>query len=221
MAPFAKIITYPNNFRVRRAQVVAAINGLEITTTEDEFQMRVTNQTPEFLAKFPLGKVPAMECADGFCVSEGGAMCTYLARSGPKAGQLLGADAKTEALISQWSYFAETELTPSIQPLIIMLVLKLMPVDEKLYEKSIDSLERALKAIDASLQGGKKFLVGDTVTMADIMVSAILYQSAGFLIDAEMRKSVPNVTAWLQGLAALPEFKPFGELKDCETRIKP
>lgn len=67
MAPFGTIYTYPGNFRVHRAQVIAALNGLELNIPE--FAMGVTNKTPEFLAKFPLAKVPAFEGADGFCLT--------------------------------------------------------------------------------------------------------------------------------------------------------
>ncbi|KAI1764296.1 glutathione S-transferase [Hypoxylon sp. FL1150] len=220
MAPFGKIYSYPNNFRVQRAQVVAAVNGLEVPLTED-YQMGVTNKTPEFLAKFPMGKVPAFEGADGYCLTEGAAICQYIARSGPKASQLLGADAKTEGQIAQWNYFAETELIPNILLVAIMTVFKMIPYDEARYDKSAADTLRALKALDAALKDGKKYLVGDQLTLADIMVAGPIHAASKFLIDAEMRKEVPNVFAWLQGLFALPEFKPFGELVLCEKRSKP
>ncbi|XXG98944.1 hypothetical protein Hte_005277 [Hypoxylon texense] len=220
MAPFGKIYSYPGNFRVDRALVVAAVNGLEVNLSEG-FQMGVTNKTPDFLSKFPMGKVPALECADGFCVAEGAAICTYLARSGPKAAQLLGAaDAKTEAQIAQWSYFAETELIPNMLPPAVMVLMKLIPFDEARYDKCAADTLRALKGIEAALQGGKKHLVGDSLTLADIMVAGPLFAATKFFVDAEMREQVPAVVAWLQGLAALPEFKPLGELVLCETRVK-
>lgn len=187
----------------------------------ENFQMRVTNATPDFLSKFPMGKVPAFEGADGFCVSEGAAICQYIARSGPKAAQLLGADAKTEAKITQWNYFAETEIIPNVLPPAIMVLMKLMPFDEARYEKCAADTLRALKAMEAALKGGKKYLVGDQLTLADIMVAGPIFAASKFLIDAEMRKDIPSVVAWLQGLAALPEFKPLGELVLCETRTKP
>lgn len=64
------------------------MQGLEIEIPP--FTMGVDNKTPEFLAKFPLGKVPVFEGADGFYLSESVAIATYFAQSGPKAGQLLG-----------------------------------------------------------------------------------------------------------------------------------
>ncbi|KAL7627914.1 hypothetical protein AAE478_002109 [Parahypoxylon ruwenzoriense] len=219
MAPFGKIYSYPNNFRIQRAEVVAAINGLEIPLVEG-FNMGVDNKTPEFLAKFPMGKVPAFEGADGFCLTEGAAICTYLARSGPQAAQLLGSDPKTQALIEQWIFFAESELGGNILPPAAMVLFKVIPFEEAYYNHFTTSTERALKCIDTALQGGKKYLVGDSVTLADVMVAGALFLGTKFLIDAEMRKDTPNVVAYLKGLAELPEFKSFGDLVLCETRTK-
>jgi elongation factor 1-gamma len=39
--------------------------------------MGVTNKSPEFLAKFPFGKIPAFESADGFRLFEGDAIARY------------------------------------------------------------------------------------------------------------------------------------------------
>ncbi|RYP60501.1 hypothetical protein DL770_009978 [Monosporascus sp. CRB-9-2] len=220
MAPFGKIYSYPGNFRVQRAQVVAALNGLEVSVPED-FKMGETNKSPEYLSKFPMGKVPALECADGFCLAEGAAICRYLASVGPKASQLLGADPKTQARISEWSFFAETELTTNVLPPFLMCVFKLEPFDEGRYNKHLGNVERACKRVETAVAGGKKHLVGDELTLADIMVAGILFWAFKFFIDAEMRKGLPNAVAWVQNVAETKEFKDvFGTLEMCETRTK-
>ncbi|RYP33845.1 hypothetical protein DL767_004575 [Monosporascus sp. MG133] len=220
MAPFGKIYSYPGNFRVQRAQVAAALNGLEISVPED-FKMGETNRTPEFLSKFPMGKVPALECADGFCLTEGAAICRYLASVGPKASQLLGADPKTQARISEWSFFAENELAANVLPLSVMCIFKLEPYDESRYNTCLANAERACKAIETVLAGGKKHLVGDELTLADIMVAGILFWAFKFFVDAELRKGLPNTVAWIQNVTGTKEFKDvFGPLEMCETRTK-
>ncbi|KAI1099381.1 glutathione S-transferase [Jackrogersella minutella] len=217
MAPFGKLYSYPGNFRVERVQVIGAINGLEVPLDET-FKMGVDNKSPEFLAKFPFGKVPAFEGADGFCVTESAAIAEYVALAGPKSEQLLGSDAKTKATISKWVFFSENELTANMGP-VAMMFYKMVPYNEEVYNASVSKSERALKHLEAALQG-KKYLVGDSVSLADIMVSSTLFFGSKFLIDAEMRKDLPNTVAWLQGLTALPEFKPLGELNMLETRMK-
>mgnify|MGYP001116417425 CR=1 FL=1 len=57
------IYAYPHNPRVLKTLVAANYNEVEIKLPE--IQMGVTNKSPEFLAKFPLGKVPAMDTPYG------------------------------------------------------------------------------------------------------------------------------------------------------------
>ncbi|KAI1323015.1 glutathione S-transferase [Xylariaceae sp. FL0255] len=218
MAPFGKIYTYPNNGRVQRIQAIANMSGLEIEFPE--FQMGVSNKTEEFLAKFPLGKVPAFEGADGFCLTESSAIAYYVANSGSKADQLLGSDPQTQAQIYHWSVFSETELATAISPPIYMLVFKFMPVDEARINSSMQMTERVFKSLEASLKGGKKYLVGDQLTMADIMVNSFFYFAFKYMVDAELRKEIPNVVAYAQAFATMPEHKAlFGELEMCEKRL--
>lgn len=201
-----------------QAQVIAALNGLEIELPE--FEMAKTNRTPEFLAKFPLGKVPAFEGADGFTLTEGAAIATYLAGSGPKAEQLLGSDLKTKAKIAEWTLYTDTELVSHATPALLMM-LKYVPFDEARYNFSASAFERALQKVEAEVKGGKKYLVGEQLTLADLMVSAALFFTSGFLLDAEMRKTAPATIEYLKGVAATPEFaKVFGEYKPCESRVK-
>ncbi|KAI1267170.1 glutathione S-transferase [Xylariaceae sp. FL1019] len=216
---FGKIWTYPNNIRVHRVQIIAKMNGLELEFPE--FTMRETNTTEEFKAKFPLGKVPAFESADGLCLSESIAIATYAARSGPAANQLLGADPKTEALISQWVSFAECEIWNGVFPPLAMSVMKFMPLDEQRFDSCISATERCFKRLEVALQGGKKYLVGDKLTMADLFVTSMFWFSFKYIVDAEMRKELPNVVAYAKSFAEKPEFKElYGELEMCETRLK-
>lgn len=182
--------------------------------------MGQTNKTPEFLAKFPLGKVPAFEGSDGFTLAEGSAIAAYIAGSGPKAEQLLGADLKTKAKISEWTLFTDGELVAHFTPPLIMMY-KILPFDETRYNSSAAYFERALQKVEAAVKGGKKFLVGDQLTLADLMVAGALFFASGFLLDAEMRKTAPATIEYLKGIAAVPEFaKAFGEYKPVETRVK-
>jgi elongation factor 1-gamma len=183
--------------------------------------MGVTNRTSEFLAKFPMGKVPALEAADGFCVTEGHAIARFVADSGPKSSQLLGRDTKTRAQIEEWSCFAEHELAAHCLIPLAMCVVKYIPADEARYAQSIASFERALRYLNAALQDGRKFLVGDELTLADVMVLGPLFLAASYLLDAEMRASAEVVVRYIQNLLEIPELKKaFGVLVLADTRVK-
>ncbi|KAL8387021.1 hypothetical protein RB595_010216 [Gaeumannomyces hyphopodioides] len=221
MAPFATIYSYPDNPRVKRAQVIADLNGLELSVPgPDEWQFGVANQTPEFKAKFPLGKVPAMETADGVCLTEGGAICAHLAASGPLADQLLGKTVAERSLVWRWSLYADSELVGSIMPVLLSYVLKLFPAGPTTYDTAAAGFQRALVALDAELKDGKAFMVGDKLSMADVMIGGALYFAARFMLDAEMAKAAPNVVKYMAGLSAIPEVKKvFGEWKPADARV--
>lgn len=55
--------------------MVAKFAGLEVECVSIE--MGKQNKTPEYLQKFPLGKVPAFEGADGYLLTESTAICLY------------------------------------------------------------------------------------------------------------------------------------------------
>lgn len=177
-------------------------------------------KTPEFLAKWPLGKVPAFEGADGYCLAEGAAIAQYLAASGPKAPQLLGGtDAKAQAKIAEWTLFTETELVAHALPF-LYLFLKFGTYDEKTHGDAAAKFQRAVGRVEAAVKDGRKYLLGGELTLADLMVGSILFHASTFLFDAEMRKNAPATAEWLKGIAALPVFaKYFGEYKPVEERV--
>ncbi|KAK4226280.1 glutathione S-transferase [Podospora fimiseda] len=218
MAPLGKIYTYPDNYRVQRALALAALNGLEIEIPA--FQMGVDNKSPSFLSKFPYGKVPAFESADGtFTLTEGQAIARYVADSGPKSAQLLGADPQTRAKIEEWACFADQEFAANMIPALLMTIANIIPFDAARYAQSTAGTERALKRIDEAVKG-KKFVVGDELTFADVMLLGPLQLATKFLVDEEMRKSAPNVEGYLRGLLEIPELKAqFGDLVLCEKRV--
>lgn len=183
---------------IRQALVIAALNGLEINAPAD-FKFGVDNKTPEFLAKFPYGKVPAFEGADGFTLTEGSAIAAYVAGSGPLAAQLLGADLQTKAKIAEWTLFTNTELVSNSLPALLMM-LKFIPFDAARYDFSAAAFARAVSKVETAVKGGKKFLVGEQLTLADLEVAAVLFYASGFLLDAEMRKEAPGAIEYLSTL---------------------
>ncbi|RSL78220.1 hypothetical protein CEP51_008398 [Fusarium floridanum] len=218
---FAKIYTYPGNYRVQRAKVAAELNGLEVVEAEG-FKMGVTNKEPEFLAKFPQGKVPTLETPDGFCLAENIAICRFIAESGPAADQLNGADIRTKAQINEWVAFCEAHIATPMNFAAGVTVYKYIPHEEGTYGMMIGGFEKGVQRLEAALAGGKQYLVGEQVTLADIMVFSALSFALGFLFDEEMRSKAPETVRYLKALLEQPAFKKvFGELKMVETRVKP
>ncbi|OOF95188.1 hypothetical protein ASPCADRAFT_207672 [Aspergillus carbonarius ITEM 5010] len=194
MASFGTIYSYPNNPRVMKTQAAANFNGL--TLTHADFTMRVTNREPSFLAKFPMGKVPAFEGADGTLLVESDAITQYVADSGAAAGQLLGATPAERALIRQWICFADGELNSSIAQLVYWR-LGFREFNANTEKEGLERLNRSLEYLENRL-AGRSWIATDKLSLADISVAAALYWGFGMVIDAEMRKTYPGVVAWYE-----------------------
>lgn len=69
-----KIYSYPNNPRVHKAAIAAKYNGVEIEFPA--FEM-ADSKTPAFLEKFPMGKIPTFESANGETLFESNAIAYY------------------------------------------------------------------------------------------------------------------------------------------------
>ncbi len=109
------------------------------------------HRQPAFLEINPVGKVPAI--ADGdFTLWESGAILLYLAE---KYGGLT--DPETRAIANQWISFANATLGPGV-------------FVETSREREMPRLMTTLNTILAS----QPFIMGDTFTVADVAVGAIL-----------------------------------------------
>ncbi|XP_035524581.1 elongation factor 1-gamma-like [Morone saxatilis] len=73
------LYTYPENWRAFKAQIAAQYSGarLKVASSPPAFTFGQTNRTPAFLNNFPLGKVPAYQGDDGFCLFESNAIAHF------------------------------------------------------------------------------------------------------------------------------------------------
>ncbi|KAI1835467.1 hypothetical protein DTO027I6_2848 [Penicillium roqueforti] len=219
MAPFGTIYSYQPSPRVMKALAAAKLNGLEVAVPE--FAMGKTNRTPDFLSKFPLGKVPAFEGADGTTLFESDAITQYIAESGPAAAQLTGATSAERATIRQWICFAQGEILDPVTQLALPR-LGIRPFDEKVEETNLARLERSLECLETHLKGRTWFASKEKLSLADITVAAALVWGFSMAIDAEMRAKYPSVVAWYERTLETEGVKEaFGEKQFIEKRQDP
>ncbi|KAJ3218958.1 Elongation factor 1-gamma [Dinochytrium kinnereticum] len=212
MAPIGKIWSYPNNPRVAKSLIAAKYNGLEVEVAD--VQIGVTNKTPEFLKKFPLGKVPVFESADGFTLYESNAIAYYVAASKANS-QLLGANVKEAAKIQQFIALADNELSPA-HATWIFPILGWIPVNEQNTKKAIEDTKKVLDVLNKHLLS-KTFLVGESITLADIAVVTALLNFYRLVFDPAFRAPYKNVNRWFITCINQPFFKEvIGEVALCE-----
>ena len=94
--------------------IAAEYSGVQVELAPN-FEMGVSNRTPEFLKMNPIGKVPVLETPDG-PVFESNAIARYVARlKGDNA--LFSSSAIDNAHIDQWIDFSSLEIDANIMKL--------------------------------------------------------------------------------------------------------
>lgn len=158
---------------------------------------------PAFLAINPNGKVPAL--VDGErAIWESNAIIIHLAESA--GSELWPADARRIHIL-KWMFWEQGQLMYATGIPFFQRVLKPMlglgEADEQRVKEALGSFRRLAAVLDGQLEG-RRFLVGDGLTLADIAVAAnFSYAGPAGLPVAELA----NVTRWLGELDRLPAWR--------------
>jgi len=196
------LYTYPDNFRAYKALIAAEYSGVKIKVASQppEFVLGQTNKTDEFLAKFPMGKVPAFSSSEGKNISESNAIAYYLANE-----QLRGKSIEDQAFVHQWISFAENEILPPTCTWVFPCM-GIVPFNKTATAKAKEALKRALSALNSHLLF-QTYLVGERVTLADICVMSNLLLAYKWVLDPEFRAGFNNVTRWFVTMVNQEEVK--------------
>ena len=153
---------------------------------------------PELKAVHPLGKSPVLE-ADGLTLIESGAIVDYLLRRHGAASGLRPADGSAEfEAYQQWLHYAEGS---AMLPLLLKLyVSRLGDAGAPLAPRIDSELANHLGHVDRALQG-REWLVGDTLTGADVQMSFVGEAARG------LRASYPNLDAWVRRFQQRPAYQ--------------
>jgi elongation factor 1-gamma len=196
-----KLYTYKGNTKAMKSQIAALYNGVKVQTPKN-FEMGKDNKDPEFLKMNPMGKVPVLETPEG-CVFESNAIFRYVMRSS-LATSLYGATPLEAAQVDQWIDWSANELELAIGAWVYP-ILGYAAFDFKATEKAQKDVQAALKVLDSYLET-RTFLVGESVSGADIAVACALVNPAKLVFDAAFRKGLPNVFRWFTTCVNQPEF---------------
>lgn len=154
-------------------------------------EMGKSNKTAEYLAKFPFGKIPALE-AGKVNLYESNAICQYLASQGSPV--LLGSTAEEQALVQQFICSLDCELIPSNAKVVYPL-LGHSEYEEKKWNADLESLMKKLMIYDGILST-KTFFVGESITLADIAIASTLLSTYRMVLCQKERAELVNLTRW-------------------------
>lgn len=169
--PGGKLHTYPNNPRAYKALIASQYSKVKLNVAP--YEAGVTTKDPAFLAKFPFGKVPALETNDGHFIAESNAISFYTAAAGQNQA-LLGSSATEAAEVQMYVNIADNELTAPVATWLYP-ILGFVPYNKENTEKAKEDLKKSLAALNKVLET-RTYLVGEAPTLADIhVVLALLH----------------------------------------------
>ncbi|XP_047083314.1 elongation factor 1-gamma 1-like [Lolium rigidum] len=201
------------NKNAYKALIAAEYCGINVELAKN-FEMGVSNKTPEFIKMNPLGKVPVLETPDG-AVFESNAIARYVARS--KGDNVLyGSSLIDYAHVEQWMDFAATEVDTNLARWLYPR-LGYWPYIPPSEEAAIAGLKRALDALNTHL-ASNTFLVGHAVTLADIVMTCNLYHGFARILTKTFTSEFPHVERYFWTMVNQPNFKKvIGEVKQADA----
>jgi glutathione S-transferase len=160
-------------------------------------------RTPEFLGKFPNGRIPAIELDDSKLLFESNAIISYFAEGTP----FIPADHFQRAQVLQWLFFEQY----SHEPYIASVRYLVMHPDVKDPRRAIvDTLMRprgydALAVMERHLKS-RQWFVGERYSIADIALYAYTHvaDEGGFDLAG-----YPAIRAWLERVKSQPRHIPI------------
>jgi len=159
-------------------------------------------KSDDFLKKNPNGKIPLLELNSGETLSESNAIINYLAFG----SDLYPNDRLAQARVLQWQFFEQYSHEPFIAVARFINKYLGLPADKAdEYAAKQTGGHKALHVMEQQL-AQTPFLAGEKVTTADISLYAYTHvaDEGGFELEA-----YPAIRAWLDRVAALPNFRPM------------
>ncbi|EPS67955.1 elongation factor 1 gamma-like protein, partial [Genlisea aurea] len=196
------ILHSTQNKNTNKALIAAEYNGVKVELVKD-FEMGVSNKTPEFIKMNPIGKIPVLETPDG-AIFESNAIARYVARSNPNT-ELFGANLIDYAHIEQWIDFSTNEIDANILSWLLPRVGR-RPYFPPAEEATIAALKRALEALSSHLVSNT-YLVGHGVTLADIILTCNLAFGFKNILTKSFTSEFPHVERYFWTLINQPNFK--------------
>jgi glutathione S-transferase len=169
--------------------------------------MKGESRTPEFLAKFPNGRIPAVEFDDGRRLFESNAIICYFAEGTP----LMPTHPFERGRMLQWLFFEQYSHEPYIAVARFLAMYPDSPDERRAGLARIMKLGYdALAVMEGHLRGDdskpREWFTGGRYTIADIALYAYTHvaHEGGFDLAG-----FPAVRAWLDRVRAQPRHIPI------------
>ena len=200
---------------------MASLHGMYVSganCTFENIDLADIETRQNIASKTPTTTLPFLETEEGN-LSETNAILLYFAQKYKKG--LLGQNSFETAKINQWIEFGSCELN-RCQKAIIYPMFGWKEFCKDSFDKENAKIKEYLKILEKELQG-KKYLVGNRLTLGDIVLFRYLRLFMMFQFPEGMRnKLLPNTTKWFENIMKTKEAnKAYGRIVLCKIPLKP
>ncbi len=152
----------------KRVRIFLMEKGVEIPCVEME--LGTDTRTAEFRKLNSLGELPVLELDDGRVITESAAICRYLESVFPDP-PLMGLDAFEQAHIEMWSLRIHGQIFMTYGNYVRHTIALFGDTVDQVPQFA-ESQRRAVPEkwawLDGEMSDGRRFIAGDTFTMADV-----------------------------------------------------
>lgn len=182
----------------RMVRMFLAEKGVEIPLEEVDIRSGV-NRESGYLAKNPTGTSPALELDDGTIISEITAICEFVEDKHPTPA-LIGATPEEKAATRMWTRRIDLGICePLANGFRFSQGLKMFENRMRCIPEGADGLKACaqdkISWLDGQI-GGRDFIVGDNVSMADILLFCFL--DFGAQVGQDINQDNKNIVAWFE-----------------------
>jgi len=182
-------------------------------TLEDEVIAAELAHTKETKAKYP--KLPALILPGGHTLYDSTVIARHLARN---HALYKSENEINMSLTDNWLELLKDEAGCNFYDKVIFPILGHKGYTNRSYNEAL----AAFKAFLARLNKMGEFLVGSSMTIADIYGASVLFLPFALLIDEGQRKGFAKLAEWFKRITSDPDFVQFfGIPRFCKTVMKP
>ena len=212
----AKLVGYRFSPTVQEVLHVVELTKAPVELQNIDWEDSEARKT--LVTKSPTGTFPFLETEEGV-LSESKAIECYLAEK--HKPELLGQGEMQKAQVRQWVDFGSFEIYHCSQS-VVYPIFGWKAYCKEEADKANARIKDLLKVLDQQVKD-KKYILGDTLTLADVSLFNKLKFFFQLVFPKGLREKVfPNVTKWFTALAETTEVKKvYGKVHLCNTILKP
>ena len=178
-----------------------------------------TKKRNTYAQKTPTTTLPFLETKNGN-ISESISIEIFLAKK--HKPEILGSNAFEHAKINQWIEFANCEIQNCAKELIYPIFKGKKP-ENKGNDNEDKKFKKYLSLLEKEFKKGNKYIIGNKLTLADIVLFRYLRFFFMFYLTEKIRNSLcPKLTLWFENIMNTQEaIEAYGRTLLCKKQLKP